>query len=105
MSSFDQIVELIADDLSAVEAKLTEQTASEYSFVDMAVQHVVEGGGNGSVRFLSCFLPKSVDMKARMHTRLPPLLSSSMSHRLFMTMYLTKLPSPRTRNATYKVGQ
>ena len=45
MSNFDQIVKLIADDLSAVEAKLTEQTASEYSFVDMAVQHVVEGGG------------------------------------------------------------
>ena len=45
MSNFDQIVELIADDLSAVEAKLTEHTASEYSFVDMAVQHVVEGGG------------------------------------------------------------
>lgn len=45
MSSFDQIVNLIADDLSAVEAKLTENTASEYSFVDMAVQHVVEGGG------------------------------------------------------------
>ena len=45
MSSFKQIIELITDDLSAVEAKLTEQTASEYSFVDMAVQHVVEGGG------------------------------------------------------------
>ena len=45
MSSFDQIVELIADDLSAIEVKLTEHTASEYSFVDMAVQHVVEGGG------------------------------------------------------------
>ena len=45
MSSFDQIVEFIADDLGAVEAKLTEQTASEYTFVDMAVQHVVEGGG------------------------------------------------------------
>ncbi len=45
MSSFDQIVKLIVDDLSAVEAKLTENTASEYSFVDMAVQHVVEGGG------------------------------------------------------------
>ena len=45
MSNFDQIVELIADDLGAVEAKLTEQTASEYTFVDMAVQHVVEGGG------------------------------------------------------------
>ena len=45
MSNFDQIVELIADDLSAVEAKLTEHTTSEYTFVDMAVQHVVEGGG------------------------------------------------------------
>lgn len=45
MSNFDQIVELIADDLSAVEAKLTEPTVSEYTFVDMAVQHVVEGGG------------------------------------------------------------
>ena len=45
MSSFDQIIQLIADDLGAVEAKLTEQTASEYTFVDMAVQHVVEGGG------------------------------------------------------------
>ena len=45
MSNFDQIVRLIADDLSAVEAKLTEHTTSEYSFVDMAVQHVVEGGG------------------------------------------------------------
>ena len=45
MSNFDQIVQLIADDLGAVEAKLTEQTASEYTFVDMAVQHVVEGGG------------------------------------------------------------
>ena len=45
MSNFDQIVELIADDLKAIEAKLTEHTASEYTFVDMAVQHVVEGGG------------------------------------------------------------
>lgn len=45
MSNFNQIVQLIADDLTAVEAKLTEHTASEYSFVDMAVQHVVEGGG------------------------------------------------------------
>ena len=45
MSNFDQIVQLIADDLGAVEAKLTEHTASEYTFVDMAVQHVVEGGG------------------------------------------------------------
>ena len=45
MSSFDGIVKIIADDLSAIEAKLTENTASEYSFVNMAVQHVVEGGG------------------------------------------------------------
>ena len=45
MSNFDKIVHLIADDLGAVEAKLTEHTASEYSFVDTAVQHVVEGGG------------------------------------------------------------
>lgn len=45
MPNFDHIVQLIADDLSAIEAQLTEHTASEYSFVDMAVQHVVEGGG------------------------------------------------------------
>ena len=45
MSNFDQIVQLITDDLTAVEAQLTAQTASAYSFVDMAVQHVVEGGG------------------------------------------------------------
>ena len=45
MSSFDQVVNLISDDLDAVESILTENTASEYSFVDMAVQHVVEGGG------------------------------------------------------------
>ena len=45
MSSFEQIVRLISEDLNAVEEKLTENTASEYSFVDMAVQHVVEGGG------------------------------------------------------------
>lgn len=45
MSSFEAIVNLIGDDLKAVELILTENTASEYSFVDMAVQHVVEGGG------------------------------------------------------------
>lgn len=45
MSSFEAIVNLIGDDLRAVESILTENTASEYSFVDMAVQHVVEGGG------------------------------------------------------------
>ncbi len=45
MSRFDDIVSLISDDLIAVESILTENTTSEYSFVDMAVQHVVEGGG------------------------------------------------------------
>ncbi len=45
MTGFNQIVDVIADDLLAVETILTENTASEYSFVDMAVQHVVEGGG------------------------------------------------------------
>lgn len=45
MSSLDQIVSPIVDDLKDVENILTENTASEYSFVDMAVQHVVEGGG------------------------------------------------------------
>ena len=45
MTSFNQIIDVIADDLQAVEKILTENTASEYSFVDMAVQHVVEGGG------------------------------------------------------------
>ena len=45
MANFDQIVQLIADDLAAVEARLTQESASEYSFVDMAVQHVVGGGG------------------------------------------------------------
>ena len=45
MSSFNGIVQSIAADLKAVEAKLTENTASEYGFVDMAVQHVVGGGG------------------------------------------------------------
>lgn len=45
MTSFNQIVNVISDDLLAVETILTENTASEYSFVDMAVQHVVEGGG------------------------------------------------------------
>ena len=45
MASLDQIVSPIVDDLNDVENILTENTASEYSFVDMAVQHVVEGGG------------------------------------------------------------
>ena len=45
MSRFEDIVSIIRDDLIAVESILTENTSSEYSFVDMAVQHVVEGGG------------------------------------------------------------
>ncbi|MCG9127164.1 polyprenyl synthetase family protein [Candidatus Poribacteria bacterium] len=45
MSTLEDIVSIISDDLIAVESILTENTASEYSFVDMAVQHVVEGGG------------------------------------------------------------
>lgn len=45
MTSFNQVVNVISDDLQAVETILTENTASEYSFVDMAVKHVVEGGG------------------------------------------------------------
>jgi octaprenyl-diphosphate synthase len=41
----NEICEIIADDLIAVEEKLREKTASEYDFVDTAVQHVVKGGG------------------------------------------------------------
>ena len=43
--SLDSICEPISDDLAAVEKKLNEKTASEYDFVDSAVQHVVQGGG------------------------------------------------------------
>ena len=43
--SLDSICEPISGDLAAVEKKLSEKTASEYDFVDSAVQHVVQGGG------------------------------------------------------------
>ena len=41
----DRICEPVAVDLAAVETILSEKTASEYDFVDSAVQHVVQGGG------------------------------------------------------------
>ena len=43
--SLDSICRPISADLAAVENKLNERTASEYDFVDSAVQHVVQGGG------------------------------------------------------------
>lgn len=43
--SLSEICQFIADDLEAVETKLREKTTSHYDFVDLAVQHVVEGGG------------------------------------------------------------
>ena len=43
--SLDRICEPIFVDLAEVESKLNEETASEYDFVDSAVQHVVQGGG------------------------------------------------------------
>ena len=43
--SLSEICQFIADDLDAVETKLREKTTSHYDFVDLAVQHVVEGGG------------------------------------------------------------
>ncbi len=43
--SLNEICHLITDDLQAVEKKLSEKTTSHYDFVDLAVQHVVEGGG------------------------------------------------------------
>lgn len=43
--NLSDICKIIADDLVAVEQKLRERTASEYEFVDVAVHHVVEGGG------------------------------------------------------------
>jgi octaprenyl-diphosphate synthase len=43
--SLNEICQMIADDLEAVERKLRQKTTSHYDFVDMAVQHVVEGGG------------------------------------------------------------
>ncbi len=43
--SLDRICEPISEDLKRVESKLLERTASTYDFVDVAVQHVIEGGG------------------------------------------------------------
>ena len=43
--SLDSICKPISVDLAAVEKKLSEKSASEYDFVDNAVQHVVQGGG------------------------------------------------------------
>ena len=43
--SLNEICHFITDDLQAVEKKLSEKTTSHYDFVDLAVQHVVEGGG------------------------------------------------------------
>ena len=43
--SLSEICHFITDDLQAVEKKLSEKTTSHYEFVDLAVQHVVEGGG------------------------------------------------------------
>ena len=43
--SLDSICEPISVDLATVEKKLSAKTASEYDFVDSAVQHVVQGGG------------------------------------------------------------
>jgi len=43
--TLNDICRIIADDLEAVEARLRQKTTSHYDFVDMAVQHVVEGGG------------------------------------------------------------
>ncbi|MCZ6679158.1 MAG: polyprenyl synthetase family protein [Candidatus Poribacteria bacterium] len=43
--SISEICQFIKDDLDAVEKKLREKTASHYDFVDLAVQHVIEGGG------------------------------------------------------------
>ncbi len=44
-SSLSEICQFIADDLAALEKTLRENTANEYEFVDLAVQHVVGGGG------------------------------------------------------------
>ena len=43
--NFNEICQLIAADLEAVEKNLLEKTTSHYDFVDLAVQHVIEGGG------------------------------------------------------------
>ena len=44
-TNLSEICQFIADDLDAVEKHLLEKTTSHYDFVDLAVQHVIEGGG------------------------------------------------------------
>jgi octaprenyl-diphosphate synthase len=44
-SSLSEICRFIATDLEAVEKELLEKTTSHYDFVDLAVRHVIEGGG------------------------------------------------------------
>ena len=43
--NLSEICRFIAKDLEAVEKELLEKTTSHYDFVDLAVQHVIEGGG------------------------------------------------------------
>ena len=43
--NLSEICQFIADDLDAIEKHLLEKTTSHYDFVDLAVQHVIEGGG------------------------------------------------------------
>ena len=43
--SLNEICQIVAEDLEAIEKKLREKTTSHYDFVDLAVQHVIEGGG------------------------------------------------------------
>lgn len=43
--SLETVYRLLESDLARVEETLLKRTASVYEFVDMAVQHVVEGGG------------------------------------------------------------
>ncbi len=43
--SLNEICQFIVDELEAVEEKLLEKTTSHYDFVDLAVQHVIKGGG------------------------------------------------------------
>ena len=44
-TNLGEICQFIAADLDAIESKLLEKTTSHYDFVDLAVQHVIEGGG------------------------------------------------------------
>lgn len=44
-TDLSEICQFIAEDLDAIEKHLLEKTTSHYDFVDLAVQHVIEGGG------------------------------------------------------------